>query len=52
MKDFKTSTDTSAFELPAELDPRGRLTPACAAEALARMEADGFVILTGLLTDA
>lgn len=52
MKDLDTSTDTSAFELPAELDAEGRLTAACAAEALARMEAHGLVILTGLLSDA
>ncbi|ESZ85520.1 MAG: hypothetical protein Q27BB25_18885 [Blastomonas sp. CACIA14H2] len=52
MKDLDTSTDTSAFELPAELDAQGRLTAACAAEALARMEAHGLVILTGLLSDA
>lgn len=52
MKDLKTSSDTSAFELPAELDAQGRLTAACAAEALARMEAHGLVMLTGLLSDA
>jgi ectoine hydroxylase-related dioxygenase (phytanoyl-CoA dioxygenase family) len=52
MKDLKTSTDTSAFELPAELDAQGRLTAACAAEALARLEAHGLVMLTGLLSDA
>jgi len=52
MKDLTTSTDTSAFELPAELDAQGRLTAACAAEALARMEAHGLVMLTGLLSDA
>lgn len=51
MKDLDTSSDTSAFELPAELDTEGRLTAACAAEALARMEAHGLVILTGLLSD-
>jgi ectoine hydroxylase-related dioxygenase (phytanoyl-CoA dioxygenase family) len=52
MKDLKTSSDTSAFELAAELDAQGRLTAACAAEALARMEAHGLVILTNLLSDA
>lgn len=51
MKDLKTSSDTSAFELPAELDAQGRLTQACAAEALARMEAHGLVILTDLLSE-
>lgn len=51
MKDLDTSSDTSAFELPAELDTEGRLTAACAAAALARMEAHGLVILTDLLSD-
>lgn len=51
MKNLETSNDTSAFELPAELDAQGRLTAACAAAALARMEAHGLVILTGLLSD-
>lgn len=52
MKDLKTSSDTSAFELPAELDGQGRLTEYCTTKALARMEEHGFVILTGLLSDA
>ena len=52
MKNLETSNDTSAFELPAELDAQGRLTAACAAAALARMEAHGLVMLTGLLSDA
>lgn len=51
MKDLKTSSDTSAFELPAELDAQGRLTAACAAAALAQMETHGLVILTNLLSD-
>ncbi|MGC6399853.1 hypothetical protein ACNI3Q_04625 [Sphingomonas sp. FW199] len=52
MDGLKVSGDTSAFEVAAVLDGAGRLTEACARAALARMEAHGLVILTGLLSDA
>jgi ectoine hydroxylase-related dioxygenase (phytanoyl-CoA dioxygenase family) len=51
MKAFRVSHDTSAFEVPATLDHGGRLTQACAGQALALMDTHGFVILTGLLSD-
>lgn len=44
-------SETAAYEVPAVLDQTGRLTQACAAEALARMEQHGLVILTNLLSE-
>lgn len=52
MSELKVSTDTSAFEVSAVLDADGRLTAACLAQALAMIDTQGFVILTGLLSDA
>lgn len=52
MTKLKVSSDTSAFEVPARLDANGRLTTACIAEALAKMDTHGLVVLTNLLTDS
>lgn len=52
MSEFRVSSDTSAFEVPAALDARGRLTAACVRQALAKMDSHGLVVLTGLLSDS
>lgn len=52
MQALTVSNDTSAFEVPAVLGRDGRLTPDCVRQALALMDEAGFVILTGLLSDA
>ncbi len=51
MDELGVSSDTSAFEVPAVLDARGRLTEACARDAVAAMDRHGLVILTGLLSN-
>lgn len=52
MNALRISNDTSAFEVPAALDERGRLAGHCVRQALAMMDAHGLVILTNLLSDA
>ncbi|MBU7579728.1 MAG: phytanoyl-CoA dioxygenase family protein [Porphyrobacter sp.] len=52
MPDFSVSSDTSAFEVAAVLDPQGRLTGECERAALEMMDTFGLVVLTGLLSDA
>ena len=51
MNEFKVSNDTSAFEVAAVLDHRGRLADDCVRQALAMMDTHGLVVLTGLLSD-
>ncbi len=51
MKALGVSSDTSAFEVPAVIDPAGRLTPDCARQATAMIDRYGVVVLTGLLSD-
>lgn len=51
MKALEVSSDTSAFEVPAVLDAKGRLTADCARQAVAMMDQHGVVVLTGLLSD-
>lgn len=51
MKALGVSSDTSAFEVPAVCDAAGRLTDACARQAVAMMDRYGVVVLTGLLSD-
>ncbi len=51
MNEFKVSNDTSAFEVPADLDETGTLTGDCVRQALAMMDRHGLVILTNLLSD-
>lgn len=52
MNELKASSDTSAFEVPAVLDGKGRLTNDCVRQARAMMDMHGLVVLTGLLSDA
>jgi ectoine hydroxylase-related dioxygenase (phytanoyl-CoA dioxygenase family) len=52
MNELEVSNDTSAFEVAAVLDARGRLTDPCVARALAMMDTHGLVVLTNLLSDA
>lgn len=52
MKELKVSSDTSAFEVPAVLDDKGRLTDHCVRHALTMMDTRGLVVLTDLLSDA
>ena len=52
MQELKVSNDTARFEVPAALDAAGRLTADCAARARGMIDAHGFVILTGLISDA
>lgn len=51
MSALKVSNDTSAFEVPAVLDERGKLEDHCVRQALSIMDMHGLVILTGLLSD-
>lgn len=51
MSELKVSSDTSAFEVPAVLDRRGRLAEPCLRQALAAMDRHGLVVLKGLLSD-
>lgn len=51
MHDLSVSNDTSLYELPAAFDEHGKLTEACAQQALTTMDTHGLVILTGLLSD-
>jgi ectoine hydroxylase-related dioxygenase (phytanoyl-CoA dioxygenase family) len=51
MNELKVSNDTSAFEVPAVLDDRGRLTDPCARQAAATIDRYGLVVLTNLLSD-
>lgn len=44
------SFDTEAFEVPAEHDERGRLTPDCARRARAILDEHGFVLIPGMLS--
>lgn len=52
MNKLKISSDTSAFEVAAVLDEKGKLADRCVRQALAMMDTHGLVILTGLLSDA
>ncbi len=52
MGQLKVSSDTSAFEVAAVLDRRGRLSEPCLRQALAMMDRHGLVVLTGLLSDS
>lgn len=52
MSELSVSGDTAAFEVAAVLDADGRLAGPCAEAARAMMATHGFVILTGLLSDA
>lgn len=51
MVELKVSNDTSAFEVATVLDPAGRLTDDCVAQAIEMMDTYGLVVLTGLLSD-
>lgn len=51
MHGLKISNDTSAFEVPAVLDEKGRLTEDCVRQARTAMDIHGLVILTDLLSD-
>ncbi len=51
MSELKVSNDTSAFEVHAVLDERGKLTPESVGRALSMMDAHGLVVLTNLLSD-
>lgn len=50
MNKLRISKDTSAFEVPAALDEKGKLTGDCVRKALAIMDVHGLVILTNLLS--
>ncbi|WP_373488309.1 hypothetical protein [Blastomonas sp.] len=50
MKELEVSNDTSAFEVPAVLDEKGKLTDHCVRQALTMMDTHGLVILTNLLS--
>ncbi|MFM7348646.1 MAG: hypothetical protein ACKO01_04075, partial [Erythrobacter sp.] len=52
MSGLHISSDTAPFEVAAVTGADGRLADSCAQEALAIMARHGFVILTGLLSDA
>jgi len=52
MNELELSNDTTAFEVAAALDDTGRLAEPCVRQALALMETQGLVILTGLLSEA
>ncbi|UZK65151.1 phytanoyl-CoA dioxygenase family protein [Sphingomonas sp. M1-B02] len=52
MQKLKASNDTSAFEVPAVLDEKGRLTEPCVRKALTSMDMHGLVVLTNLLSEA
>jgi Phytanoyl-CoA dioxygenase (PhyH) len=51
MSTIEVSFDTEAFEVPAELDERGRLSPYCAAQARKILDEQGFVLIPGLLSE-
>ncbi len=51
MSELSVSSDTSAFEVLAVLDERGRLADDCLRQALTVMDSHGLVVLTGLLSD-
>lgn len=51
MQIFAVSNDTAHLEVPAALDAQGRLGDDCVAQARAKMDEHGLVILTGLLSD-
>lgn len=51
MSELKVSSDTSAFEVPAALDEKGKLAEHCVRNALTMMDTYGLVVLTGLLSD-
>lgn len=51
MIDLDVSCDTAAFEVPASLDERGRLTEASASQACSMLDEHGFVLISNLLTD-
>ena len=50
MRELGVSSDTSAFEVPAMLDARGRLTDACVRAAIRMMDTHGLVVITDLLS--
>ncbi len=52
MNEFKVSSDTSLFEVPAVLDEKGRLAGDCVRQARTMMDTHGLVVLTNLLSDA
>ncbi len=51
MSELQVSSDTSAFEVPAALDEKGRLAAHSLRQALTMMDTYGLVVLTGLLSD-
>lgn len=51
MTELKVSNDTSAFEVPAALDEKGKLTDDCVRQALTMMDTYGLVVVTNLLSD-
>jgi hypothetical protein len=51
MTELQVSNDTSAFEVPAVLDERGKLTDDCVRQALTMMDTYGLVVVTNLLSD-
>lgn len=51
MNELNVSSDTSAFEVPAVLDGKGKLTDHCVRQALTMMDIHGLVVLTNLLSD-
>jgi len=51
MNELEVSHDTSAFEVPAALDGKGKLADHCVRQALTMMDTHGLVILTNLLSD-
>jgi ectoine hydroxylase-related dioxygenase (phytanoyl-CoA dioxygenase family) len=52
MEGFKISGDTSAYEVAAVIDAKGRLAGDCVRQAIAMMDTHGLVVITGLLSDA
>lgn len=52
MSTLKVSSDTSAYEVPAQVSAAGTLSDDCVARARALMDTHGLVVLTGLLSDA
>lgn len=51
MNEFKVSSDTSAFEVPAALDETGKLAADCVRQAIGMMDKYGLVVLTNLISD-
>ena len=51
MKKLRILNDTSAFEVPAALDGKGKLTDDCVRKAVEMMNAHGLVILSNLLSE-